>query len=109
MTTNEATNETKRAALPLVKDLAALVRHVKTCIGDDCRASDDPDDNRPAICLTVGWSDETGKWSWQSGDNSFTGGAYGYPHWAVVTVTRRCNSFDLAREIRGELDSLVCY
>lgn len=39
------------------------------------------------IQLTVG-ADGNGKddWNYQTGDNSYTGGAYGYRNWAVVYV-----------------------
>ena len=83
-----------------------LVMHVKRHIADDYRASDDPDDNTPGIYLTVG-ANENGDWDYQTGDNSFTGGAYGYPHWAVVSVYRKSNSRELAREIQDQLADLM--
>jgi hypothetical protein len=98
--------------LPTVKDLAALIRAIKATIGDEYRA--DEYDTVPGICLTVGWTDRdmgrhhnAGEWSYQTGDNSYTGGAYGYPHWAVVSVYRRSDSRALAREIRSQLADLA--
>lgn len=88
--------------LPSVAALSALVRAIKPQIADDYRASDDSEDNTPAIELTVGANKE-GSWNYQTGDNSFTGGAYSFPVWAVVTVTRRCDSREVAREIRDQL------
>lgn len=93
------------AKLPTIRDLAALVRAVKADISDEYRASED--DDTPGICLTVGWSADTGEWSYQTGDNSFTGGAYHYPHWAVVSIYRGCNSRDVARDIREQLADLA--
>lgn len=90
--------------LPTIQDLTALVRDVKLDIEDDFIAEGD---DRPSIDLTVGCDCETGDWSYQTGDNSFTGGAYGYPDWAVVTVHRRSNSVELAREIRDQLADLA--
>ena len=86
--------------LPTIKDVAALVRHTKPFIEDDYIA----DDDLPGIDLTVGWDPDTGEWSWQSGDNSFTGGAYFYPLWGVVRVYRQSNSRDLARDIIAQID-----
>jgi hypothetical protein len=101
--------------LPTIKDLSALIRAVKATIRDDYRA--DEYDTVPGICLTVGWNDKegwhggvlvpAGEWSYQTGDNSYSGGAYGYPHWAVVSVYRRSDSRALAREIRSQLADLA--
>jgi hypothetical protein len=107
---------TPRLPLPSVGELAALVRAVKADIGDEYRA--DEYDTVPGICLTVGWTDKdgwgggveyrAGEWSYQTGDNSYSGGAYGYPHWAVVSVYRRSDSRALARDIRNQLADLAC-
>lgn len=95
--------------LPSLKELAALLRSLKANIDDDYRASDDPDDDTPGICVTVGWSPENGDWSYQTGDNSFTGGAYGHPHWGVVSLYRRSNCRDLARDIQDQLADYVSF
>ncbi len=101
------TTETRKTAkLPPIGELSALVRHVKTYISPEYRA--DEFDEMPGICLTIGWSAESGEWSYQTGDNSYTGGAYHYPHWAVVSVSRRSNSRDLALDIRSQLAD-CCY
>jgi hypothetical protein len=86
---------------PKIKELSALVKHVKRFIDAECRAFDD--DDSPGIQLTVGWNAETGEWSYQTGDNSYAGSAYLYPTWAVVGVYRRSNSVEVAREIIDEL------
>jgi hypothetical protein len=87
--------------LPLIKDLTKLVKHVKSYIVDDYRAFEE--DETPGIQLTVGWNAETGEWGYQSGDNSYTGGAYHYPIWGVVGIYRRSNSLEIARDIRNQL------
>lgn len=93
------------ARVPSLRDLRALLTSVQRQIDDDCRA--DIDDDTPGIQVTVGWSDETGAWSYQTGDNSFTGGAYGYPHWAVVSVYRCAHMGALARDIQDQLRELA--
>ena len=96
-----------KAKLPTIRELAELVRHVAKQVP---RANDsDADDYRmdqyslPSIDLTIGWSPETGAWSYQTGDNSFTGGAYGYPIWAVTSVYRRQDSRAVARDLIDQL------
>lgn len=55
-------------------------------IDDDYRASEDPSDDTPGMQVTIG-ADADG-WSYQTGDNSFTGGAYSYATWAVTSIYR---------------------
>jgi hypothetical protein len=89
--------------LPTIKDVSALVRDVKRCgIADDCRAFQE--DDLPGIQLTVGWNPENGEWSWQSGDNSYSGSAYFFPIWGVAGVYRRSNSREVAKDIISQLD-----
>ena len=90
--------------LPTIRELAALVRAVKRDIGDEYRA--DEYEDMPSVSLTVGWK-PAGAWSYQTGDNSYTGGAYGYPCWGVVTVYRRSDSRAVARDIRYQLSVLA--
>ena len=96
-----------KAKLPTIKELSALVRAVKKDISDEYRAFED--DDIPGIQLTIGWSPrdedwaEAGSWSFQTGDNSFTGGAYGHSIWAVQGVYRRSNSREVAKALIAEL------
>lgn len=89
-----------------IKDIRALLIELKTQIGDDYGASEDPDDTTPAMSVTIATTD--GKnWGWQTGDNSYTGGAYGFAHWHTLTLQRRSNSTDLARECFSDLRGMV--
>lgn len=56
-----------------------------------------------SVCLTVGWTPETGGWHYQTGDNSYTGGAYGHAIWAVVWITSDSIPDEVADEILNEL------
>jgi len=87
--------------LPTIREISALLRSLKRDIADDYRAHED--DTIPGMLVTIGWTPETGGWSYQTGDNSFTGGAYGHPVWAVVYLYRRSNCRTLAREAIDEL------
>lgn len=42
-------------------------------------------------------------WSYQTGDNSFTGGAYGQRYWGVVTLFRDSDPADLAADAVGQI------
>jgi len=87
--------------LPTKSNIEGLIKDCKAEIDDDCRASED--DDKPGIQLTVGWDGQD--WSYQTGDNSFTGGAYGYPYWAVVNVYRDTDASKLADEIQEQLEN----
>lgn len=53
--------------------------------------------------LTIGWTAEKGSWSYQTGDNSYTGGAYGHPVWAVVYITFDSNPEAVSEDILNQL------
>ena len=99
--------------LPTIKDVAALVRHVKKQVPR--RSDSDAEDyidrfsgaESPSIDLTIGFDPETSEWSWQSGDNSFTGGAYGYPLWAVTSIYKTDNSVTVAKYLIDQLGELT--
>lgn len=97
---------------PMVREWQSLFIALKKQIGDDYRASDDPDDNTPGMCVTIGFTPESeehdASWSYQTGDNSYSGGAYCHPHWAVVSLYRRSNSRQLAEECANQIADLVC-
>ena len=92
-----------KLATPTIKELAELVKMVKEDISDEYRA--DPDDTIPGIQLTVGIGESD--WSFQTGDNSFMGSAYHYPYWGVVSVYRRSNSRELAKDIVKQVEELA--
>lgn len=96
----------------MLPEWTSLVAALIPDIHDDYRASDEPDDDTPAMSLTIGFTpataDRDASWSYQTGDNSFTGGAYGHPHWAVVTLTRDCVPSEVAEEIASQLGESIC-
>ena len=82
--------------------LAALIAELQPTIDDDYRACDDSDE--PSMLLTIG-VDAKG-WGWQTGDNSYTGGAYSQAnYWGVVTLTRYEDAETLAAELLSDLES----
>jgi hypothetical protein len=84
---------TNRQFATIAREFAALLRQLKPDIGDDYRSHEEA--TRPSMSVTLGVSDD-GSWSYQTGDNSFTGGAYGHAYWAVIDLDRRSNCKALA-------------
>lgn len=119
--TRKANTMTTKTTSQLDKDLRRMVpqwtrlfKALKQDIADEYRASDDPFDNTPGMCVTIGFTpanpdeDKAASWSYQTGDNSYTGGAYHHPHWAVVSLYRRSNSRELAEDCASQIGDLVC-
>ena len=92
---------TNRKEQMIVNQWAKLLRALKADICDDYRCTDDPEDNTPGMLVTFGLSDD-GSWSYQTGDNSFSGGAYGHACWGLAYLTRRSRSKDLAQDAFNE-------
>ena len=93
-------------------DWTKLVASLIPEIADDYRATDDPDDNEPGMCLTVGFTpalptNNGYSWHYQTGDNSYSGGAYGHAFWAVVYLSRESVPAIVAAEIADELGESV--
>lgn len=90
-----------------------LLEALKPQIRDDYRASDDPEDNTPGMCVTIGFTPETEEkhysWSYQTGDNSYTGGAYGHPIWGVIYLYRDSDAKELAEEAAAEIGEQAVY
>lgn len=94
----------------LERELTRLLKSLKADIGDEYRACED--DDCPGMCVTIGATpnEETGdlSWNYQTGDNSYTGGAYGHRHWGVIYLYRRSNSAELASGAVSEIaDSIA--
>lgn len=90
----------------LEREVTKLLKSLKSEIADEFRASDDPEDNTPGMQVTIGATpnEEGGlDWDYQTGDNSYTGGAYGHHHWGVGYLYRRSNSREVAHGIVDEI------
>jgi len=74
----------------LIPEWAALLRELIPEIADEYRATDDPEDSEPGMCVTIGTNDELDSWGYQTGDNSYSGGACGFE-----TVRRLCEKIGL--------------
>jgi hypothetical protein len=93
----------------MIPQWTRLLKNLKPDIQDDYRASDE--DETPGMSVTIGFTPETEEkacsWGYQTGDNSFTGGAYGHPHWAVISLYRRSNCRELAEYAADEIGDSV--
>lgn len=94
--------------LPTLKDLSALIVELKGQIADDYRSPGSEDSDVPCMDVTIGWdNDGSGRWNYQTGDNSFSGGAYVYRHWAIATIDRSSNAREVAKDLQGQLVDLA--
>jgi len=93
----------KGHVVSLRNEVESLLKGLKREIGDDYRASED--DTLPGMLVTIGAEPkEDGiSWGYQTGDNSYTGGAYGFQHWTLIYLYRRSNCRDLAKDAVEEL------
>ena len=111
--TTQSTVPTLDAQLDsMVPKWTQLFKALKGDICDEYRVSEDSDeDDLPGMCVTIGFTpateDKDASWSYQTGDNSYSGGAYLHPHWAVVSLYRRSNSRELAEECANQIADLV--
>jgi hypothetical protein len=109
-TTNAPTLETQLESM--LPEWTRLVASLIPQIADDYRASDDPDDETPGMCLTIGFTpeseDKDASWSYQTGDNSYSGGAYFHGTWAVVSLYRDSNPAHVAGEISDQIEEQLC-
>ena len=93
-------NPQEKQAKKIQSEIRKLLISLKPDICDDYRAHED--DDKPGMCVTIATNDFT-SWNYQTGDNSYTGGAYGLKHWAVISLYRNSNCATLAEEIINEL------
>lgn len=92
----------KRAAA-MRRDIRTLLISLKNDIGDEYRAPGCEDDSAPSMQVTIGAPADLYEWSYQTGDNSYSGGAYRFPHWGVITLYRRSNCGALADDAIGQI------
>ena len=57
--------------------------------------------------LTVATDDGWNEWSYQTGDNSYTGGCYFFHHWAVVTYYGDETADDMVASVLDQLGELT--
>lgn len=102
--------ELEHKAKQIRNEIQDLLRELKTEIFDEYRAPGCEDETRLGMMVTVGISQDALEWAFQTGDNSYTGGAYAHPFWGVAVLYRRSNIRKLSQEITDQaFDNLVDY
>ena len=84
----------KTIQIPSIRELQTCLTGLKTEIDDNNIAEDD---ENPSIDLTLA-CDKNG-YALQTGDNSYTGCAYGYSFWGVSSLYRNSNCTELAKDL----------
>jgi len=73
----------------------------------DFADSDDPAYIDITIGCTFDFDEGCISWSFQTGDNSFTGGAYGHPEWFTTSLLSRSNCKDIAKDLINEIEGRI--
>ena len=87
--------------------LRMLIRELIPSIRDEYRATDDPSDDIPAMQITISCNEDCTRWSYQTGDNSFTGSCYGDPYWGIGTIFRDSEPREVADELIEDLARVI--
>lgn len=84
--------------------LVELIKELIPTIDDDYRAFEYDDEySTPGIQITISNNTACTTWSYQTGDNSYTGSCYGDPYWGVGAIYRDSNPEDVATELIDNL------
>ena len=57
--------------------------------------------------LTIATNNHGNEWAYQTGDNSYTGDCYFYPHWAVVYITLESEVDEILHDVVDQLEDLL--
>lgn len=86
------------------KDLCNLIEYLKTEITSDIR---DNDNEAPYMQITISVNKDCTTWSYQSGDNSYTGSCYGDPYWGVTDIVNGYSTRDIAKYLINDLSQQI--
>jgi len=85
-------------------ELTRVLACLQRSIADDYRATiQEPDDTLPMVDITIACDEDGDGFAYQTGDNSFAGDCYGFPVWAVSTLSREDNPAHVAAELLAQL------
>lgn len=84
-----------------------LLTALQKDIGDDYRTTLDTfdDESDPGMDVTIATTDGE-SWSYQTGDNSYSGSAYHFQHWAVIYLYRDSDIDELVDDVIDQLCEL---
>lgn len=95
--------ELEKRAAAMRRDIRALLISLKPTIGNSYRSPWDENETRPNMQVTIGAPANLYEWAYQTGDNSYSGGAYCFPYWGVITLYRRSNCRALADDAINQI------
>jgi hypothetical protein len=72
--------------------------------GCECNAKYEDDCECLAMTLTVSCNDDGTRWTYQTGDNSFSGACYMHPHWSVQQIVKGDDIAELLQSIVNDLN-----
>ena len=84
--------------------LIELINSIQLDIEDDFIQEGD---DEPSIQLTISVNPECDEWTYQTGDNSFTGSCYHHPYWGVSSVYRDSDAEELADYLIDDLSNQI--
>ena len=85
--------------------LSAELSRIQKDISPEFRAYED--DDEPGIQVTLACDDSGNEYALQTGDNSYTGAAYSFPHWAVSAVYADTDCAHLSGYLIDQLNELL--
>ena len=104
MTTLSAQVKVETAAF-LKENLDAFKADAKSSGCFDVSSEHEMYDAIPGMDLTL--ATDGNQWSYQTGDNSYTGGAYSLPHWAVLTIMPDTTYQELYKDTIDQWEELI--
>ena len=72
--------------------------------------TDDDGEDRKYIGFTIGYTqDDDGEigWDYQTGDNSFSGGAYGHPRWLVTEINDGDTPSEVISSLKEQFEAIA--
>jgi len=99
-------NITNQVKEDLKKLIELNLEDWKSYIQEDCDCDYDCDCECQSNTLTVGLPANGNEWSYQTGDNSFTGGAYSFQYWAVVWFDKETTIEDLYSDLIEDIEQI---
>lgn len=85
--------------------LVRLVADLQREIDDNFRAYED--DDEPGMYITISVNANCTTWSYQTGDNSYTGSCYGDPYWGVGAIYRDSDPAEVAQSLIDDLADAI--
>lgn len=85
--------------------LTAALAQLQEEIADEYRAFDD--DEEPGIQITLACNADGSDFAIQTGDNSFSGVAYGFPIWAVAGLYKDSDCASVVDDLLSQLGDLL--